>query len=446
MTNREFRALCMEKFDAKSHELNARAKKNIEAYRKTGHTLRLLDQNGIPVSGARIRVIQKTHDFRHGANIFMLDEFREQESNERYRALFAQYFNLATVPFFWSATEPEAGRLRYDIGSPKLYRRPPAELCVRYCEENGIMPKLHCLYYDKLIPDWLPKNSPAEMWKLYEKRFAEIAERYAGRMYEFEVTNEMISTHGWTSCSVLAHERDTGIRMWKMAREYFRNETLVINDSYPKDVGMRRYCDPYYLMLKDLISQGASIDKIGVQNHIFCGVSTGRQEDGLMQRIEHFDPDIVIRGLEILSEFGRPLEITEITIPTLGEGEEAEQLQADILRQLYTIWFATPRMDGAVYWNVADGTAVSVPGWDENVCRGGLFHRDMSPKLSALMLKHLFEEEWHTEEELVTDAYGCACFRGFFGDYTAETGNDRFTFGLHRAHPAMTTHRICRQA
>ena len=214
MTNREFRALCMEKFDAKSHELNARAKKNIEAYRKTGHTLRLLDQNGIPVSGARIRVIQKTHDFRHGANIFMLDEFQEQESNERYRALFAQYFNLATVPFFWSATEPEAGRLRYDIGSPKLYRRPPAELCVRYCEENGIMPKLHCLYYDKLIPDWLPKNSPAEMWKLYEKRFAEIAERYAGRMYEFEVTNEMISTHGWTSCSVLAHERDTGIRMW----------------------------------------------------------------------------------------------------------------------------------------------------------------------------------------------------------------------------------------
>ncbi len=165
-----------------------------------------------------------------------------------------------------------------------------------------------------------------------------------------------------------------------------------------------------------------------------------------MERIGHFDPDLVIRGLDILSEFGRPLEITEVTIPTLGEGEEAEQLQADILRQLYTIWFATPRMDGAVYWNVADGTAVSVPGWDENACRGGLFHHDMSPKLSALMLKRLFEEEWHTEEDLVTDAYGCVRFRGFFGDYTAETGNAQFTFGLHRAHPAMTTSRIYRQA
>ena len=333
MTNEQYREACMEKFDAMSHELSERARVNIEKYRKGDHTLRILDENGAPVVGARVKVTQKDHDFKHGANIFMLDEYEDNEINERYRDQFAKHFNLATVPFYWNATEPEEGKPRYDANSPKLYRRPPTDLCVNYCEEKGILPKIHCLCYDKMIPDWLPKNDSAAMWRLYEKRFAEIAERYEGRMYEVEVTNELISAHKWGDlCSVVANERDVGIKMWQMARKYFPNDKLLSNDAYPKDVGLRMHNDQYYLMLKRWLSQGAPIDKIGVQNHIFCGMKgKDRIDYDILKRLDHFDPTIMLRGLDILSEFGKPLEITEVTIPTLGEGEEAEQLQADIL-------------------------------------------------------------------------------------------------------------------
>ena len=444
MTNEQYREACMKKFDAMSHELGERARVNIETYRKGDHTLRILDGNGAPVVGARVRVTQKDHDFKHGANIFMLDEYEDNEINERYRDQFAKYFNLATVPFYWNATEPEEGKPRYDANSPKLYRRPPTDLCVNYCEEKGILPKIHCLCYDKMIPDWLPKNDSAAMWRLYEKRFAEIAERYEGRMYEVEVTNELISAHKWGDlCSVVANERDVGIKMWQMARKYFSNDKLLSNDTYPKNVGLRMHNDPYYLMLKDWLVQGASIDKIGVQNHIFCGMKgKDRIDYDILKRLDHFDPIIMLRGLDILSEFGKPLEITEVTIPTLGEGEEAEQLQADILRELYTIWFATPKMESVLYWNLPDNAAAVAPDWNENNTRGGLFNYDMTPKKAAYELKRLFTEEWHTDEELVTDENGCVKFRGFFGDYEAVVGRSAFEFGLHRFESTCTTRRL----
>ncbi|MFQ8951870.1 MAG: hypothetical protein ACLR56_01910 [Oscillospiraceae bacterium] len=43
------------------------------------------------------------------------------------------------------------------------------ELCTEYCEENGIMPKLHCLVYDKFIPEWLPRGDMRGMERLYEE-------------------------------------------------------------------------------------------------------------------------------------------------------------------------------------------------------------------------------------------------------------------------------------
>jgi GH35 family endo-1,4-beta-xylanase len=196
-------------------------------------------------------------------------------------------------------------------------------------------------------------------------------------------------------------------------------------------------------MIKEFLSKGASIDKIGGQHHIFSGVDGTPVADDLLKSKGSLDPERMIQGLERMAEFGKPLEITEVTIPTVDDSEEAEQLQAEMLRELYTLWFATPRMESVVYWNVADFTAV-VDGdeWDENRCRGGLFNYDMTPKRSALELKRLFTEEWHTEEELVSDEQGVVRFRGFFGDYKASVGNESFNFGLHRAQPTRTTHQM----
>ena len=433
-----FRALCMEKFEAAEELFQNRVEPNIEKYRKGDMTLRLTDDKGNPLKNQKVRINQIGHDFKYGANIFLLDEFSTEEENVKYREFFHQFFNLATVPFYWKELEPEQDKPRYAADSYKIHRRPAPDLCVEYCEEKGILPKLHCLFYDKFIPDWLPKQDEAEMKRLYEKRFAEIAERYKGKMYEFEVTNELLDEWKWDAQSVLCSKRDTPLWAYELARKYFPEETLVINESNrTPEIGEQDYRSPYFLFIDGLLAKGASIDKIGIQNHIFCSTRF-KQEDVIWNYLQYFDPEKLLNGLGYLAEFGKPLEITEITIPTFGEGEEAEQLQADLLNRLYHVWFSVPAMETLVYWNTVEGMAYRRPDGasDENRVRGGIFHRDLTPKKAALELKRLFTEEWHTEAELTTDENGEITFRGFYGDYTAEMNGKTAKFGLHKKDPS----------
>jgi len=150
-----------------------------------------------------------------------------------------------------------------------------------------------------------------------------------------EVTNELVSSHKWTNSSILANEPDTDIRMFEMACRYFPQDKLLVHDCELSDVGRFGCRSPYYLQIHDLLRRGAQIDKIGVQNHIFMGVS-GDQAADLPTFSRHFIVDRLYNGLKTLSSFGKPIGITEVTIPTLGdESLEAEQLQADMLRVLY---------------------------------------------------------------------------------------------------------------
>ena len=110
----------------------------IEKNRKGDVKIRVVDKDGKPLKGVRVHAKQKTHAFRFGANLFMLDELETPEKNAAYKRLFADVFNMATLPFYWDTLEPERGKPRYAKDSPKVYRRPSPDLCLAYCKEHGI--------------------------------------------------------------------------------------------------------------------------------------------------------------------------------------------------------------------------------------------------------------------------------------------------------------------
>ena len=134
--------------------------------------------------------------------------------------------------------------------------------------------------------------------------------------------------------------------------------------------------------------------------------------------------------MDLYSRFGKPLQITEVTVPAYSWESEDEELQAEIIEKLYSIWFSHPNVEQIVYWNLVDGYAHL---WDpdpekiaasqgdmtigENYYHGGLLRFDLSPKPAYNKIKELLEERWHTEAEIVTDENGKAEFRGFYGDY-----------------------------
>lgn len=440
----ENRKIWMKAAEDSRELLEGRVKSDIEKYRKGWCKLHFKDANGKPLRNARVQVNQVSHDFGFGANIFMLDEFDHAEENQNYREVFKKCFNLATIPFYWDGLEPEQGKPRYDKDSPKVWRRPSPELCVEYCEENGIKPKLHCLVYDKFIPEWLPRDNMREMERLYEERFRQISERFSGRMLEFEVINELLQEPGWKYESVISSKRDIIEWSFALARKYFPDETLVINEGNPlAALSWGKYRNGYFMMIENALKSGAEIDKIGLQHHIFIGTTAKTDEEyekAIKQGNVMVDPAIMLKGLDIIAELGLPLEMTEVTIPTFGDTEEDEELQADLLELLYSVWFSHPSMRDIVYWNVPDGYAYvdnSGSYWNENTCRGGLLHHDLTPKKSALRLQRLVNEVWHTKVALTTDENGYAEFRGFYGNYTVSGDNSTAEFGIHNGETAV---------
>jgi len=420
------RTQVLEQFDLQKAEWLPRAQDGIERYRKGDMTVTVTDSQGNAIPNARVSVNQTSHAFRFGANLFMLDELETADKNEQYKRYFTDVFNMATLPFYWNATEPTEGNTRYDKDSAPMYRRPPIDRCMAFCEQHGIEPREHGLAYEHFFPAWLSGADSDTVKRAMEKRYAQIAKRYAERIPTIEVTNEI---QKWES-GVTAFNDDPAFIEWsfKLARRYFPHNELVINEVTRYAWGGHgRFTDKYYANIEATLLKGAPIDAIGMQYHMFKPAEREYEETR-----PYYDPDKLYRHMDLYAQFGKPLQVTEVTVPAYSNGGEDEEIQAKILEYLYTIWFSHPNMEQIIYWNLVDGYAHV---WDqdpavirasqgdmtlgENYYYGGLLRFDMTPKPAYFTLKRLITQEWHTACAVTTDPCGKAPFRGFYGDYTA---------------------------
>ncbi len=414
-------------------ETKRRVEFGIEQYRKGDFKIKVVDKKGTPLSNVKIKLNQTKHEFKFGANIFMLDELETPEKNELYKKYFADLFNMATLPFYWKDLEPEKGKTRYEKDSPKVYRRPAPDLCMEFCEQYGIEPREHALAYDWIFPEWVKELSVPEAKKEYSRRCKEIAARYADKIPTIEVTNECFWE--FDESSALYNENDFVEWCFKEAERHFPNNQLVINDwtgvvweNFPRNRHQ------YYMQIERALAKGARIDGIGMQYHMFY-----RAEDEEKRTRLYYSPRYLYAMMDKYAEFNLPLQVTEVTIPSYTYEQEDEEIQAEIIRNLYRIWFSHEKMEQIIYWNLVDGYAAFAPLGDftsgENYYRGGLFRFDMTPKPAYFAIKDLIQKEWHTETEVVTDENGECYFRGFYGEYEAEIDGKTFQLKANKQLP-----------
>ena len=418
-------------FEEKKDYMNDRIRSGIEANRKGFGFLKFADHSGNPVTDVQVKVIQKTHDFKVGANLFMLDEFKSREQNEAYEKLFADVFNIATLPFYWDTLEPEQGKPRFAKDSPKIYRRPAPDLCLEYCRKYGIEPKAHCLNYAVFMPSWARGTVEWEK-RCLEKRFRELAERYAARIPMWEVTNETF----WDDKSSSLYNRNDLVEWsFALAERYFPANKLLINEAHCRlwqkeyDFGTR---SPYYMQIERAMLKGARIDMIGMQYHMFH-----RAEKELECTRDFYDPERIYGIMDTYAQLGLPLQITELTIPAYSNDPEDEEIQAEIIKNIYSMWFSHPAMEGIIYWNLIDGFAHgTVPGdmkAGENYYHGGLIRYDFTPKPAYNLVRDLFRNTWRTNLTLDTGDSDSASFKGFYGKYDLEitAGGRTFRREIH---------------
>src|SRR5690606_3943414 len=93
-----------------------------------------------------------------------------------------------------------------------------------------------------------------------------------------------------------------------------------------------------YVLIQNLLERGAKVDGIGLQFHLFPHiVSPQRVYDGTA---EAFRPMTVLKVLDTYGQLGLPLNISEITFPSLADDEVGRQNQAKVTRNFYRLFFS----------------------------------------------------------------------------------------------------------
>ena len=253
----------------------------------------------------------------------------------------------------------------------------------------------------------MPKD-PEELKLRYIRRFREIAERYAKDIPIWDGVNESLVCS--SDYPLFSAENRTHVPYvpWAFTEQQklFRPENqLMINDitsfNWPSNETNR-----FYQQCTKLLDDGIGIEGIGFQFHYFNRKSLDDYLNG-----DRCDPGTLLDTYELFAKFGLPLWITEITIGSAGDDGLA--IQERVVRDIYRLWFASPKMAGITWWNLGDGTAYG----NEGVAGGGLADNDFNPKPVYKALDQLINQDWKTTLQAKSNAEGSVKFRGFHGRY-----------------------------
>lgn len=387
----------------------------IESNRKGYFRLNFINQDEKPVTGAKVTIRQKTHDFKFGCNIFKLGCFAKDEDNAKYEEAFADLFNMATIPLYWDAFEPEDGNMRFDRNSRFIDRRIPPEQALAFCEKHHIEAKGHPLFWHVTTPDWLPGDFD-DMKLYWLRRLQAIADRYDGVIKTFDCINEVCAVPNYVRekrlsdgyRNALAVDYSFPYYAFERTAHYFKKSRLVLNEasgpwSFNEFKGVSSH---YYLLCKDLLRSGARVDILGFQYHIF------NQPENLEQAADdYFNPRHLFRVMDAYSTLQLPMSVSEITLPGYDD-----DLQAQLFRNLYRIWFSAQNMESIIYWNLGDQCAAVSDGWAEDQYKSGLIRNDFSKKPSYDVIRDLIKKEWQTNLDLDTKE-DHVYFKAFYGEY-----------------------------
>jgi len=151
-------------------------------------------------------------------------------------------------------------------------------------------------------------------------------------------------------------------------------------------------------------------------------------------------PSDILAQLDLFADFGKPIHITELAMPSAHCGDWAngywivdfakcaeenwtEELQADYVERLWRLIFSHPAAESITWWDLIDGRGFSA------ATLGCLFNAEGKPKLVAERMRSLISE-W-TSHFVEDSENGVLSLRGFAGSYsyTAVTGSGRQKVG-----------------
>ena len=257
----------------------------------------------------------------------------------------------------------------------------------------------------------------ANLRRLHRKRVFDVAAAYGDAADSWDVVNESAGDFSQYGAS------RTGLPLWfgwfgLMPGDYPLHALLDAGEAFPEHVKFAvndANLKPYYVeQVKDLEKEGARIDIVGCQMHIFDTNACARLAAGATNVNWVGSPQIIRDRLDMIARAGRPIHVSEVTIAAPGEDARAFRIQAELARNIYRAWFSHPAVMGITWWNTVDGAGVA-----GEPLVSGIFTRDMEKKPVWHALDNLVNCEWRTRT-VAKASSGKVAFRGFRGRYRLE--------------------------
>lgn len=372
----------------------------IEQNRKGYLSIKVIDENKNPIKGARVTAVLKNHEFKFGADL------KNPDKNGDYGDSFKKLFNLANIQPDWIDDSPNCSSV--------------TDLSMDYCRENDIEPRFQPLASEGMFPKRLYGKSSDEVKSQLGRSIKEISEKYSSKVRTVEAIRGMF---GYDENVSFYNDNDYVAWCLKQAEKYMSCNQIVINELshvWYDGLGVNR--DRYYMAIERLLSENVKIDAIGMEFRMSMSAReqfldsmrvhmyVGWWPKELEEYRKAYDPVHLYKTLNKYSDFNRPIHITGVMIPAYTDVAEDEEIQAELLKYLYSIWFSHKNVEQIIYRSFIDGN-------EDSDLFGGLMRSDLSKKPAFNVLDSLINKEWRTEEAFVTDGQGVGAFKGFYGDY-----------------------------
>ncbi len=362
----------------------------IETHRKTDFTVRLEDADGVAVPFVGIQTYMTRHAFEFGTAFSTLAMIDDSAEGDMLREKTVELFNSGG-PFNHLKWKALAGDFGPAWTEEKLLQ------ALSWAKGQGLKLRGHVLVWPaeshlpKIVRDLIPDDNPSaadpsikDLTLAHIDSATQLAKDY---VTEWDVLNEPYDNHQLMD----AFGNEVMLDWFNRARQNLPDTGLFLNDYniLSTNTSHQNHFEDTVRYLKD---NGAPITGLGFQGHY------GSSPTGI--------PDIEIALQRYVNAFPElDVRVTEFTVDS-----KDEDMQADFLRDFYTLLFSYPQVLGIQQW----GFKVGAEGEYK-----GMYDFDWREKPAAVAYKQLVFNDWWSSFAGRTTREGRFSERGFYGVYEA---------------------------
>ncbi|GGX68979.1 hypothetical protein GCM10011309_18580 [Litorimonas cladophorae] len=257
-------------------------------------------------------------------------------------------------------------QMKPDIIAPAegQYNWTAADELMAFAENNGLQLRGHTLLWHRTAPNWMLSGSPAEVKTKLQTYVTDVVTRYKGRIYAWDVVNEVITddaslgdsyrrSNWWTASGGNADYIDWA---FEAARAADPDCKLYIND-YSTEFDDKR--DRLITVVQDLLARNIPVDGIGHQMHISVSMPAAQvfravdaidnQFMGLEQHITELDISVYSDPASCFADMTGCQTDYGDAIP-----DTVLRDQALLYRELFNGFTARSSLSSVTVWGISD--------------------------------------------------------------------------------------------